>query len=52
MVLLIAELLNNFIVSNRNSLFVTHRVEEFLLGMFVMGLFVRLRLDLGSWNCV
>jgi len=40
------------IIKNRNSLFVTHRVEELLLGMFVMDVFVRLRLDLGSWNCV
>ena len=34
----------------RGALFVTHRVEELLSGMLVMGLFGHLELDLGSWN--
>ena len=37
---------------NRNSLFVTHRIEELLSGMLVMCLFGHLELDLGSWNYV
>ena len=44
--------ITKIILRYRNSLFVTHRVEELLSGMLVMGLFGHLELNLGSWNCV